>query len=398
MNDEPTSPDDIGGGESPQGDVYSDSDPAVDASRRVEAALRAYYRRLNSDTSIRRRDRTNRISRWLKIAEPEDQVGPPQGSVGFLQSDRAHELEEEILQLTRQLDAQTKALLEEQQEAGAVREKFTAALGTLEELQAKQAMTSIIGRIDPAAEQVLLDASDLRAAFLTEGPCQAFVVSVDLRRSTDLMLKAREPQLFAQFIRGLCDSLRDIIVSEQGVFDKFTGDGVLAFFPEFYSGEDAAFRAVRAAEECHKAFRVHYQRNYSSFHSVLKDVGLGIGIDHGVIHLVRVGGEITVVGTPVVYACRMSGAPAGTTLLNQPAYEEVVGRFSAYCSIQETEIEIKHEGVHVGYLVRLSGRQYEPGPPAWKSYVSAAADQVVDKEVRAAVAAPEDGRRAVRAP
>jgi class 3 adenylate cyclase len=359
--------------ETPEPEAYSPPPPSVADSSRVQSALQAYYRRLNADTSTRRRDRTNRLSRWLRNAEDDEQAGGQPGAFRDrrdpLHSEREQRLEEEITQLTQRLDVQTTALLREQQAMGATNEKFNAAMETLAALQSKQAMASLTGRIDPAAVDA---APDLLTKFVADTACQALVMSVDLRRSTDLMLKAREPQLFAQFIRSLCDTLRDIILASQGVFDKFTGDGILAFFPDFYSGEDAAFRAVHAAAECHKAFLSHYQRHHSAFNSVLKDVGLGIGIDYGVIHLVRVGDEITVVGTPVVYACRMSGAPAGSTLLNQRAYEEVLRRFSSYCSIHETEIDLKHEGVHIGYSVHLNGRHYEPEPPAWK--ISHAAD------------------------
>ena len=96
----------------------------------------------------------------------------------------------------------------------------------------------------------------------------------------------------------------------------------------FFSGEDAGYRVVKAAEECHAAFTQHYSANRKCFTTILKDTGLGIGIDYGKVRLVRVRGELTVVGTPVVYSCRLGGAKAGHTLLNQPAYEEVFERYT----------------------------------------------------------------------
>ena len=74
---------------------------------------------------------------------------------------------------------------------------------------------------------------------------------------------------------------------------------------------------------------------------------------------------LSVVGPPVVYACRMSGAPAGKTLLNQPAYEVIAKQFSAYCFVQETELEIKQEGRTLAYEVSFSKQTHSPQRPDW---------------------------------
>jgi class 3 adenylate cyclase len=147
--------------------------------------------------------------------------------------------------------------------------------------------------------------------------------------------------------------------------DKFTGDGILSFFPEFFSGKDAGYYALSAADGCHSIFQKHYRAQRNSFRSVLKDIGLGIGVDYGECQLVQVAGSLTIVGSPVVYACRLGGAPAGKTLLNQPAYEVISERHGGLVLLDETSIEIKHEGVLVAYAATLSRRDYKPVQPAW---------------------------------
>ena len=215
------------------------------------------------------------------------------------------------------------------------------------------------------AADVLLDSERLRAEFLSTEPRRLFAMSVDIRRSTDLMLKARTPQAFATFITSLCKDLMDVVRNNHGVVDKFTGDGILCFFPEFFSGPDAGYYALAAADGCHSTFDRHYRAQRNSFQSVLKDIGLGIGVDYGECHLVQVAGSLTIVGAPVVYACRLGGAPAGKTFLNQPAYEAISERHGRLVLLDETSIEIKHEGVLVAYAATLSRGDCKPAQPAW---------------------------------
>ena len=152
------------------------------------------------------------------------------------------------------------------------------------------------------------------------------------------MLKARKPEKYAEFVTQLTRQLIKEILESFGVFDKFTGDGILAFFPDFYSGKDAGFHAASAALRCHQIFQSHYREHRTSFISILQDTGLGIGIDYGRLHLVQVSGALTVVGPPVVYACRLGGAPAGSTYINQPAYEELSNNYGNYLHFEETTL------------------------------------------------------------
>jgi class 3 adenylate cyclase len=101
---------------------------------------------------------------------------------------------------------------------------------------------------------------------------------------------------------------------------------------------------------------------------VLKEVGLGIGLDYGETHLVHLKDGLTVVGNPVVYACRLSGAPAGVTLLNQPAFEKLFSDFSAYCTFGESDYEVNNEGRIVAYTVQRNGKDCAFDAPTWETY------------------------------
>lgn len=278
---------------------------------------------------------------------------------------KARELTEEISKLRKSVEETATALRKEKQSGEAKAASIKKLEGDLEQLGSKERLSFLLTRVNLIAQEKLLSSAEFRARFLTETECPAYVMSVDIRRSTELMLKARSPQQFAKFITTLCRELETVIKNHFGVFDKFTGDGVLAFFPEFFSGADAGYHVVAAAEECHRIFNERYRDFRGSFSSVLTEVGLGIGIDFGVTHLVQMAGGITVVGAPVVYACRLSGAEYGHTLLNQPGYEKVSEKYSAHCFFSESELQIKHEGMILAYDVKLNGKGFEPAKPAW---------------------------------
>lgn len=289
------------------------------------------------------------------------------------------DLEAEITELRAKVKEQVQRTIEQQKGSEAERAARKSLEEELNRLKGIEDARHLLDRVHPRARRLLSQGGELRKQFEEDKPCTAFVMSIDIRRSTELMLKAREPKRFAEFITGLCSTLGGIIIENYGVFDKFTGDGVLAFFPDFYCGNDGGYRAVKVADEAHRAFSVHYLRNRNCFTSVLKETGLGIGVDFGTVQLVRIRDQLTVVGTPVVYACRMGGASAGQTLLNQPAYEHIFERFSAYCNFEETEIEFKHEGKTVAYRVSLNEKAFRLATPTWE-VTSSTPDTKVVKE------------------
>jgi len=154
----------------------------------------------------------------------------------------------------------------------------------------------------------------------------AFVMSVDIRHSTQLMRDTLRPEEYAAFLTNLSRDLAEEVKDHYGVFDKFTGDGVLALFPTCMFAGDAnatALWAIAAAERCHLSFDHLFETLRPYLAIVEAPQGLGIGIDFGELSLVDVGGELTIVGSPVVYACRLAAAPAGLTLLNEQAYQQI---------------------------------------------------------------------------
>jgi class 3 adenylate cyclase len=224
-----------------------------------------------------------------------------------------------------------------------------------------------LDKLSPRAHEALFSDHTLRDHFLypKSESAAAFVMSIDIRRSAELMLQARTSELFGQFMTGVCEALRRVICDRLGLVDKFTGDGLLATFPEFFSGPDAGYRIISAAHQAHLVFAKIYKQHRRSFFTVLADIGLGIGIDYGNIRFMRIAGDLTVVGAPVVYAARLSSAPVGKTVLNQQAHERITSHYGAYCSTSEMELDIKHQGRVLVHEVKLKKLSFLPSDPPW---------------------------------
>jgi adenylate cyclase len=253
----------------------------------------------------------------------------------------------------------------------ALRSSGTISDGTPEETLSRIKLVMAQGRhildkVSPRAHNALFSDRALRDQFLaSKSACAAFIMAIDIRRSGELMLNARSAELFAEFMAGLCEELKGLISDRFGIVDKFTGDGLLASFPEFFSGPDAGYRAISAAHEAHLVFTKRYKQHRSSFSIVLTEIGLGIGIDYGNIRFMRIAGDLTVVGAPVVNAARLSSAPVGKTVLNQQAHERIASHYGAFCSTSEMELDIKHQGRVLVHEVKLKKLSFVPSDPPW---------------------------------
>ncbi len=257
------------------------------------------------------------------------------------------------------------------------------------ELNEEKKSYHIINRIHSEAVSAYTNSQDFRNFFKHGNEVDAVVVSIDIRRSTELMLKARSSTDYSDFITTLSEGLSNIIKGNLGIFDKFTGDGILAFFPTFYSGEDAVLRALISAEQCHELFYEHYNSNRNKFTVFIKDIGLGVGIDFGKVSIVNTSSELTVVGAAVVYACRFSSAKAGHTLLNQGGLEnlnDLGHKMVRY--ISETEILIKNEGLALAYEVEIDSALFlEEVEKPWEVYLdndSDTSDRSIDNDINTA--------------
>lgn len=218
-------------------------------------------------------------------------------------------------------------------------------------------------RIHPEAFEYLRKNKPFQKNFFS-GSHQASIISIDIRKSTHLMLIAKKPKDFATFTSTLANFMQRIIIENHGVFDKFTGDGILAYFPDFFSGKDHVHKAINSALLIHSMFNEFYEENKSLFKTRPTDLGLGIGIDSGEVHLEEVRGEVYIIGDPVVYACRFGSAPAKKTWAN-PRIEDNLNNLDSI-NYSLSEAEIKGEGTAEVYEISGLSKTVNFSIPKWK--------------------------------
>jgi len=158
---------------------------------------------------------------------------------------------------------------------------------------------------------------ELLDAIIDTTPLQMFVMAADIRESTLLMKEAVQFERFAKIMDKFVSAVRSGIGTPGGWFDKFTGDGFLAYWiAPTTPKEEYQRRFVEAAgnlaHTAHELIELFHRRVLEDFRrnsrNLSDGVGLSVGLDAGPGFLVEIAGELTLVGPPVVGAVRMVNA------------------------------------------------------------------------------------------
>jgi class 3 adenylate cyclase len=157
-------------------------------------------------------------------------------------------------------------------------------------------------------------------AVIDTTPLQMFVMAADIRESTTLMKEAVRFERFARTMDKFVSAVRSGIGAPGGWFDKFTGDGFLAYWIVRAATQEAYQRrfveaAGNLADTAYQLVQLFHRRVLDDFRrnsrNLSDGVGLAVGLDAGPGFLVEIASELTVVGPPVVGAVRMVSSAAG---------------------------------------------------------------------------------------
>ncbi|MBF0164100.1 MAG: adenylate/guanylate cyclase domain-containing protein [Magnetococcales bacterium] len=165
-----------------------------------------------------------------------------------------------------------------------------------------------------------------------ENEISTVTLSLDFRKSTFAMEKAVDPKRYSSWSAAMTVVMKELVHQYFGVFDKFTGDGVIAHFLDqdvkavykyvreeklalsnIHDWDEDTACAITAAVDCARdmVFAAHvlvgHLRCNLRYFSKKFGADVGIATDHANWH-VDDAGSIIVVGPGVVDACRISSA------------------------------------------------------------------------------------------
>jgi len=137
------------------------------------------------------------------------------------------------------------------------------------------------------------------------------VLFADMRGFTQLTTNLGDAEEIQDMLSEFVAMLANAVLHNQGIANKFLGDGVMAIF----RGEAAAFNAVRAAFEILGRFDQMLTRWSRRTSVSLRFLDVGVGIASGKVIIGTLGDEdlreFTVMGTPVILAASLESQARG---------------------------------------------------------------------------------------
>jgi class 3 adenylate cyclase len=181
------------------------------------------------------------------------------------------------------------------------------------------------------------------AGFLSQS--DSIAVIGDIRRSQDLMTYGPDAEFFGRNMLQFLTTTRNLLAERHGIFDKFTGDGFLAYFNSGLcrkAGRDPLACFMDFARALAEFSAGHFKRWGMHLRKIPGEgIGLALGADIGRVIFRHEESMLFAVGEAIVWAERMcNGAAAGDLMANNMlasqlseqlglSFEKVAGRTKA---------------------------------------------------------------------
>jgi class 3 adenylate cyclase/CheY-like chemotaxis protein len=152
------------------------------------------------------------------------------------------------------------------------------------------------------------------------------ILFADIQGFTRLS-ESMEPQRVVSFLNVYMTAMTGIIEAEQGIIDKFIGDGIMAIFTRQGEDDNHALRAVRSGLRMQQKLG-ELRNDWKRYRPELAALQIRIGINTGEVVAGNIGSETrmdyTVVGDNVNVAARIeSVCRAGEVYISESTYLDV---------------------------------------------------------------------------
>ena len=156
---------------------------------------------------------------------------------------------------------------------------------------------------------------------------ETVVVIGDIRKSQDLITYAVNQDTYRINMASLIERVRNTVLENMGIFDRFTGDGFICYFNAYLSQKfhkdmyKTVIDVCTTIQEESKPLFDEWQQGLQKLSQ--ETIGLSIGVDSGTMNFSG-NGLMFAVGTPAVWATRMCAVGnAGDIILNNIPHSRV---------------------------------------------------------------------------
>lgn len=154
------------------------------------------------------------------------------------------------------------------------------------------------------------------------------VMVADIRRSQDLVTYGLSSDFYREQIIGFLSEVRKILRDNYGIYDRFTGDGFIAYFNQYVCEQEGRDYYEMALDACEKiqSFSEQYFENWASQIRKIpvEPIGLSLGIDSGLVNFKDIEGQFFAIGDACVWATRMCNAgKRGEIVFNNIPYHKI---------------------------------------------------------------------------
>lgn len=198
------------------------------------------------------------------------------------------------------------------------------------------------------------------------------VLFSDIRSFTSIS-ESMKPDDLVNSLNRYFSSMVDIIMSHNGVIDKYIGDAIMAFFGAPLRRDDDAVSSVSAALDMIEALD-HFNEQQRSL--AKPEFKIGIGINYGIVTVGNIGCDkkmdYTVIGDMVNLASRLEGLTKSykqSLIFSEFLYEHVKDVFP--CRVLDT---VAVKGKTKGVVIYTAKRSLSPSETsAWANHAEAMA-------------------------